>query len=206
MFRLRILALVFGLAFLGALSCTVLATSGGYFEDFSESKAWYAQYWNTAGFIEIRQEEEGKVRFAICPEPTPYTLIELDFLFVSCTDGMAGILLMSSEEEAWDYGIFFDAEAKYYLYWISPAGDTWKPVRSAQAFGAKSGLQKLNHVSIELAEKNIYVSVDDGSRFSLNTTIQLGAVRLAVANFEDVTAARFDNLHFYSAAPSPMAD
>lgn len=183
------------------------AGSDGYFEDFTEEKSWYSQYWNSMGFLEISQSEEGKVANPECPTTANETTYEVDIVFTKHTDGMAGVMFMSSEEDGWSYGILFDPEGNFHLYWISPSGGTWNHVRSGQASGVKRGLREINHLAIELTEVNTYISFNDSGVVSANAVMPLGGrIRLAVANFEDETIARFDNLHFHSPEASPMAD
>jgi len=183
------------------------AGPSGYFEDFTERKPWYSGSWDERGFVEIRLSEEGKLRSVECPTPANETTYEVDVVFTKHTRGMAGVLLLSREEDGWDYGIFLDPNGRFYLYWISPSGDTWNPVRSGAAPGAARGLNNINHLTIELTETNTYISFNDSKAFTANAVIPLGGyVRLAVANFEDETVVRFDNLHFHSPETSPMTD
>lgn len=179
----------------------------GYFEDFTEVKPWYSRYWNAMGFLEISTSEEGKVTNLECPTTANEITYEVDMVFTKHTHGMAGVMFMSSEEDDWSYGIFFDPEGRFYLYWISPSGGTWNAIRSYQASAVKRGLREINHLVIELTEVNTYVSFNGSAVGTANAVMPLGGhIRLAVANFEDETIARFDNLHFHSPDASPMED
>jgi len=182
------------------------AATEAFSEDFSESAEWFSDYWNSRGYIELRQPNEGRVRFACCPETPNHSIYEVDILISRFTDGLAGVLLMSSEPDGWDYGIFFDPDAQYVLYWISPNGDTWNPVRSGAAPGAKKGLNVVNHLRIECTENNTSISFNGNRSFTANATVEVERICLAAGNFEGETVVRFDNLHISSPAGGTMAD
>jgi len=197
-----------------------VAVSGAtdYHEEFTDERAWFAQYWNAEGYIEILQDEAYRTRSVRCPESAEADLYEVDVAIAEDTGdradgritGLAGIEFRSnpSDEERWSYAILFDQDGRYLFFTLSPTGDTWTRLRGGETDSIRTGLGRINHVAVELGERNTYVSFNGGERIGVNAMVPRGgAVCCTVFNYDGATAARFDNLFFFSlSSSSPMGD
>ena len=179
----------------------VYLSEGRYEEDFSKSRDWYAEYWNERGYIEISQDEERSVRQAESPCEAGGPFFEIDILFTECTNDNcgAGLAFYAPGEEEWSFLLLISPDGWYAFYKVSPTRSTWVTVDPwTQSSRLRTGLNVVNHVKIEAAERIALLYFNGEKAGSLNAVLPLGgSVALCVVSFEGRMSARFDNLMIY---------
>jgi hypothetical protein len=174
-----------------------------YYEDFSQEHEWFTEYWNATGFIEITEENDGYISSVACPYTMSGPFFEVDLLFVEYGNGMAGIELVPADETKWNYAVLLDAEGYYAFYRSSPDGSTWSISKGwTYSRHILLGTGVVNHIAIEVLPRMILISFNGSSSASLNASVVVGGVALAVGTYDGVTTVRFDNLKIYKSTMS----
>jgi len=188
---------------------------GDYLEDFSEKKSWFSKYWKSGGFVEMSLSDENVLRTLTCPS-SEYgrlaigTIIEIDLSFVAFEEGGAGLCVAAEDgtkhgvdinPDGW-YRVWrrrpnFDTETKEYRYRI----DTIKRKESREI---DKGLGTVNHLSLEVADRMIYVDCN-GARLTSLATSMSGDLTIGLTvstSGRPPTTVKFDNL-FVTSKSSP---
>ena len=172
---------------------------GVYMEDFSTKKAWFAGVWNSSGFVEITETAKNKVRKTSCPSNTTVAFYEVDVVFTAHENGGAGLAFESSQEGKWSFLILFDPDGFVGVFSMPRGGETWRPIRDWRKSGSiHVGLRVVNHLKVEVGDRNTLLYFNDGEPVGVNAVVPLGGtLQLVVANFKGTTTVRFDNLYLH---------
>jgi Trypsin-like peptidase domain len=184
----------------------VYLEEGVYIEDFSRKREWFTDYWNSSGFMEITQKDEGYLTEVSCPTTASGPFFEVDVLFVEYGDGMAGIMIFPPDDTKWGYAILIDAEGSYAFYKQSPGSSSWQIAKDwTHSNYLREGTDVVNHISIEVTSSYARISFNGNAPTSLNASISLGgSISLAVGTFDGTTTARFDNLKIHEGNATDM--
>jgi hypothetical protein len=179
----------------------VYLSAGRYEEDFSKKRDWYAEYWNEKGYIEISQDEEGALLAVESPCEATGPSFEIDILFTEFLndDSAAGLVFYAPGEERWSYLLLISPDGWYTSYKMSPAGNAWTVVAPWERCSSlRTGLNVVNHVKVEVAERSALLYFNGQAVGSLNAVLPLGgSVAVCVVSFKGSMSARFDNLRIY---------
>lgn len=179
--------------------------NGEYYEDFSKSDGWYSQYWNSGGFIEITEEDEGRAISIPCPYTLSGPFFEVDFLFTECEDGVAGIVLDPADDTEWNYVVFINVDGYYSFQRLSPDGSEWTVSKGwTYSRHILQGTGVVNQIAIEVLPRMALYSFNGTLVDSLNAKINPGGIKLSVGTFDGATTVRFDNLRVYEGSTSDM--
>jgi len=189
--------------------------AGDYLEDFSEKESWFSKYWNSSGFVEMSLSDENVLRTLTCPSSEYGRLeigdvIEIDLSFVAFKEGGAGLSVKGEDgttlgvdinPDGW-YRVWrrrpnFNTETREYTYRI----DT---ITRKESREIDKGLGTVNHLSLEVADRVIYVNCNGARLTSLGTPMSGDlTIGLTVSTFKrPPTTVRFDNL-FVTSQTSP---
>lgn len=186
----------------------VYLSGGEYDETFSQPREWFAEFWQSAGYMEVSLNEQGVVKFVECPAEAAGPFFQIDILFSQCTGSCAaGIAFFPAEEDQWSYMILIHSDGRYAYFKSTPGGRAgWSLAGSwRESSNLKEGENVVNRIRIEVSSRYAQISFNGASPGTLGTNLPLGGtIALCVVNFDGTTTIRFDNLRIYEAEGSDM--
>ncbi len=178
----------------------VYTKDGEYEESFSQSRTWFAEFWNSAGFVEVPVSDEGVVTFLECPAEASGPSFGIEILFSRCTDACAAGLVFFPAEDAvdpWMYMILIDSEGSYAAFKKAPGqSSSWRLAGTwTRSSNLKEGKDVVNRLDLEAGSRSTRISFNGASPATLGVVLPLGGtVALCTVNFAGKTTVRFDNL------------
>lgn len=181
----------------------VYVKDGEYNEPFTQSREWFADYWNEAGYAEVAVKEKGTVDFVECPAEASGPSFEVEVLFSTCAKGCAaGLAFFPSEddESQWSFMILIDNEGNYGVFKQAPGGNSswvlagqWTP-----SSNLKEGKDVANRIRVDVVKRSAQIAFNDATPGTLGITLSLnGTLALCVVNFDGSTTVQFDNLRIF---------
>ena len=135
----------------------------------------------------------------------PRPFFNVDILFVSEEDGMAGIELVPADSTELNYAIMINSRGYFAIFRSSVDGTVWNWSKGwTYARGLETGTDAVNRIEIEVTPRYALVSFNGVLATTLNAEINPGGISLAVGTFEGTTTARFDSLWIYKGEASDM--
>lgn len=184
----------------------VYVKDGEYSESFTQSREWFADYWNEAGYAEVVVKEKGMATFVECPAEASGPSFEVEVLFSTCTKACAaGLAFFPSEddENAWSFMVLIDNEGSYCVFKLAPGGSSswvlagqWTPSSNLE-----EGKDAVNRIRVDVVKRGAQISFNGATPGTLGISIPVsGTLALCVVNFDGSTTVRFDNLRLFDPA------
>ena len=186
----------------------VYLSDGEYNETFTQSREWFSEFWDAAGFAEVFLNEKGVVKLVECPAEAAGPLFQIEVRFSECTGSCAaGLAFFPAESDQWSYMILIDPEGSYAVFKQPPGGSSNWVVASSwtRSSNLKEGNGVVNRFRVEALARYARISFNDAAPGTLGFVLPLGGtLALCAVNFDGATTVRFDNLRIYDPDASDM--